>query len=204
MPGPNVRHRLLAILAADAVGYSRLMTSDGMGTLQALELAREIFGSHIQSHGGRVIDTAGDSVLGAFETAGGALIAALENQEDLDAQLLAVANGDRLRFRIGIHLGDVMEKTADSTCDATRTRWSDRSLAAQSGHSRPVDEPTVEFGTCITRHPTRLSRSFKRTLPSQLASSAEQAPGVHGPGRHIMQPSVGAVGELAWKRSRPR
>jgi class 3 adenylate cyclase len=71
------RTRLLAVLAADAVGYSRLMSLDDRGTLAALDAARAVFGLHIASHDGRVIDMAGDSVLAVFETATAALKAAL-------------------------------------------------------------------------------------------------------------------------------
>jgi predicted ATPase/class 3 adenylate cyclase len=98
---PEVRHRLEAILAADAVGYSRLMSEDERATLAALDAARKVFRTQIESQGGRVVDTAGDSVLASFETATGAVNAALAIQRKLSA---------RLRFRIGVHLGDVLEK----------------------------------------------------------------------------------------------
>ena len=77
---PEARHRLAAILAADAVGYSRLMSEDERATLAALDTARKVFSSQIESQGGRVVDTAGDSVLASFETATGAVSAALAIQ----------------------------------------------------------------------------------------------------------------------------
>jgi predicted ATPase/class 3 adenylate cyclase len=98
---PQARHRLAAILAADAAGYSRLMAEDERATLAALDAARKVFRTQIESQGGRVVDTAGDSVLAAFETATGAVSAALAIQRKLSA---------RLPFRIGVHLGDVLEK----------------------------------------------------------------------------------------------
>ena len=64
-----VRTRLLAVLAADAVGYSRLMSLDDLGTVAALDVARAVFSAEIAGHDGRVIDMAGDSVLAVFETA---------------------------------------------------------------------------------------------------------------------------------------
>jgi predicted ATPase/class 3 adenylate cyclase len=102
---PEARHRLAAILAADAAGYSRLMSEDERATLAALDTARKVFRTQIESQGGRVVDTAGDSVLASFETATGAVSAALAIQRKLSA---------RLRFRIGVHLGDVLEKTDGS------------------------------------------------------------------------------------------
>jgi len=110
----TVRQRLAAILAADVAGYSRLMAGDELATLAALDSARGIFREHIETHHGRVIDMAGDSVLAVFETATGAVAAALAVQEGLVAMAAAVPEDRQMRFRIGVHLGDVMEK-ADGT-----------------------------------------------------------------------------------------
>ena len=110
----GVRHRLLAILAADAAGYSRLMSGDDLATLRSLDAAREVFRTHIEAHEGRVIDMAGDSVLASFETVSGAVNASHAIQEILTAQGEEVPEAKRLQFRIGIHLGDVLEK-ADGT-----------------------------------------------------------------------------------------
>ncbi len=111
MAETTVRQRLAAILAADVAGYSRLMAGDERATLAALDFARGIFREHIETHQGRVIDMAGDSVLAVFETATGAVAAALAVQERLVAMAAAVPEDHQMRFRIGVHLGDVMEKT---------------------------------------------------------------------------------------------
>ena len=105
------RKRLAAILAADAAGYSRLMAADESATVAALDSARSVFRSHIESNQGRVIDMAGDSVLAVFETAAGAVDAALAVQKTLDEASADVPEERRMRFRIGVHLGDVIEKT---------------------------------------------------------------------------------------------
>jgi adenylate cyclase len=112
--GDELRQRLAAILAADAAGYSRLMAADERGTVAALDAARAEFRSQIEANQGRVVDTAGDSVLATFETASGAVSAALAVQQALDAGATRVVDDRRLRFRIGVHLGDVIEK-ADGT-----------------------------------------------------------------------------------------
>jgi class 3 adenylate cyclase len=112
-PDPT-RQRLAAILAADAAGYSRLMSLDEAGTLTALDGARAVFRSQIESCQGRVIDMAGDSVLAVFESASGAVRAAMAVQERLESLAEGVPADRRLRFRIGIHLGDVIEKTDGS------------------------------------------------------------------------------------------
>lgn len=108
---PDFTHRLAAILAADAVGYSRLMAADERATLRALDAARAIFREHIEAHRGRVIDMAGDSVLAVFETIAGATAAAVEVQEKLSATSSDGPRARRLLFRIGLHLGDVIEKS---------------------------------------------------------------------------------------------
>ena len=110
MGDTSIRQRLAAILAADVAGYSRLMATDERATVAALDAARTVFRTHIESNQGRVIDMAGDSVLAVFETATGAVSAALAIQKELYALEEAIPQDRRMRFRIGVHLGDVMEK----------------------------------------------------------------------------------------------
>ena len=83
MNGAGVKQRLAAILAGDATGYSRLMSLDERATVAALDAAREVFRSQIESNQGRVIDMAGDSVLAVFEIATGAVSAAFAIQQQL-------------------------------------------------------------------------------------------------------------------------
>ncbi len=114
MDNPELRHRLLAILAADAVGYSRLMAIDDRATVVALEAARGRFRAEVAASGGRIIDTAGDSVLAVFDSAVGAVTAALAVQKELAADAASLPADRRMPFRIGVHLGDVIER-ADGT-----------------------------------------------------------------------------------------
>ncbi len=110
MSSSDLRQRLAAILAADAAGYSRLMSLDERATVAALDAARAVFRSQIEANQGRVIDMAGDSVLALFETASGAVAAALSIQAEVNAAADSASEDRRMRFRIGIHLGDVIEK----------------------------------------------------------------------------------------------
>ncbi len=115
MSEPDATHqKLAAILAADAAGYSRLMASDEPGTVTALDAARRVFRTQIESHHGRVVDMAGDSVLALFVTATGAVSAALAVQAELESHLTEVPADRSMRFRIGVHLGDVIEKADGS------------------------------------------------------------------------------------------
>jgi TolB-like protein/class 3 adenylate cyclase/Tfp pilus assembly protein PilF len=106
--------KLEAILAADVAGYSRLMQHDDEATVAALEASRAVFRERIEAHRGRVVDTAGDSVLAVFETATGAVRAAFEIQAVLAERNQALPDERRMRFRIGINLGEVIER-ADGT-----------------------------------------------------------------------------------------
>ena len=110
MKAARLQHRLMAILAADAAGYSRLMAIDERRTLAALDAARGVFCDATRTHGGRVVDTAGDSVLAVFGTAAGAVDAALAVQQQVAAGCTDSSEDRRLLFRIGIHLSDLLEK----------------------------------------------------------------------------------------------
>ena len=102
--------KLSAILSADAAGYSRLMAQNEDATVGTLNAARDIFRQGIQSHAGRLIDTAGDSVLAEFQSVVEALRCASEVQEALRKQSESVPDDQRMRFRIGVNLGDVIEQ----------------------------------------------------------------------------------------------
>ena len=108
------RQRLSAIMAADGVAFSRLMAQDAESTVRALEAARGAFRAAVLSEGGRVIDTAGDSILAVFETASGALTAAVEAQRAVELLARQDLEDRRLRFRVGLHLGDVIQKSDGS------------------------------------------------------------------------------------------
>src|SRR5262245_13329145 len=106
---PKPDHRLAAIMATDVVGYSKLMQSDEAGALAALATIREATQNEIKGHRGRIANTAGDSVLAEFGSAVEAVSCALALQQELSGH--AQAKG--LHVRIGIHLGDVIDKGGD-------------------------------------------------------------------------------------------
>ena len=105
--------RLAAILAADIVGYSRLMGLDEAGTAQAVHEHRVAADPRIAEHGGRVFKTTGDGILIEFASVVGAVECALALQH-LAAERNATLAGDRrMEWRIGVHLGDVLIKGDD-------------------------------------------------------------------------------------------
>jgi TolB-like protein/tetratricopeptide (TPR) repeat protein len=110
MPERNLDQRLVAILAADVAGYSRLMEANERATVNALDASRAVFRDHVAAHRGRIVDTAGDSILAVFPSAIGAVIAALEIQDELGRRNASVLEEQQMHFRLGVNLGDVIEK----------------------------------------------------------------------------------------------
>jgi len=106
--------KLAAILAADVAGYSRLMAADESATVAALNEGRAVFRERIAAHDGRLIDTAGDSVLATFPSVVEAVQCAVEVQKALKDKNESVPEDRRMQVRIGVNLGDVIEQ-ADGT-----------------------------------------------------------------------------------------
>ncbi len=99
----NVRRRLAAILAADVKGYSRLMGEDEVATLHTLTAYRQVIDALIQQHQGRVVGSAGDSVLAEFASVVDAVQCAVEIQRALKAKNAELPEHRRMEFRIGIN-----------------------------------------------------------------------------------------------------
>jgi adenylate cyclase len=102
-----VERKLAAILSADVAGYSRLMASDEVATVRALQAAREHIAVFVRQHRGRVVDSPGDNLLAEFPSALDATRCAIEVQRVLRARHADVPREHRLEFRVGLHLGDV-------------------------------------------------------------------------------------------------
>jgi adenylate cyclase len=105
----HVERRLAAILAADVAGYSRLMGNDEEGTLARLKfLRRTLIDPAIASHRGRIVKTTGDGVLVEFASAVDAARSSAEVQRRMAEQNAAWPQEQRIQFRIGIHIGDII------------------------------------------------------------------------------------------------
>lgn len=113
MTSPPVKRKLAAILAADAVGYSRAMAADEEGTVKILAAHRAVIDGIIQFHEGRIVNTAGDSVLAEFASPTQAVRCAVEVQDALKTRNDSLPEDRRMQFRIGVNLGDVMVKGDD-------------------------------------------------------------------------------------------
>lgn len=104
-----MQRRLSAILMSDVVGYSRLMGSNEVGTLAALqEIRAEVIQDAVKSEGGRIVKLMGDGILAEFGSVVGALKSALEIQDLMQKRNAFIPEDRQIRFRMGINVGDVM------------------------------------------------------------------------------------------------
>jgi adenylate cyclase len=109
MEGPGVQRRLAAILAADMVGYSRLVKADETGTLAQLKaLRKELIDPKIAEHQGRIVKTTGDGMLIEFASVVDALQCAVEVQSSMAKRNADVPEDRRIIFRNGINIGDIV------------------------------------------------------------------------------------------------
>ncbi len=107
--GERVERRLAAVLAADVAGYSRLMGADEEGTLARLKAVRKaLIDPTIAAHRGRIVKTTGDGMLVEFASAVDAVRGAVEVQRGMADQNASVPQTERIEFRIGIHVGDII------------------------------------------------------------------------------------------------
>jgi len=114
MADSGVKRKLAAIMAADVVGYSRMMGEDEAGTLERLKAVRgELFDPLVAQHGGRIVKLAGDGALVEFPSVVEAARCAMAIQAAVEAHNAGTREDRRILFRIGINLGDVIVEGDD-------------------------------------------------------------------------------------------
>jgi len=129
-----VQRRLAAILAADVVGYSRLMEADEAGTLDRLKaLRRELFEPKTKQYRGRIFKTTGDGALVEFRSAVDAVNSAVDIQRALAEREERVSKDRRIRLRIGVSLGDVIVEGSDLYGNGVNVAARMESLAEPGG-----------------------------------------------------------------------
>jgi len=102
------KRKLSAILSADVEGYSRLMGEDEEATIRTLITHRELMSALIAKHHGRVVDSPGDNLLAEFGSVVDGVRCAVEIQEELRVRNADLPENRKMRFRIGVNLGDVI------------------------------------------------------------------------------------------------
>ena len=165
MEAPRLERKLVAILAADVEGYSRHMERDEATTLATLSGHRVIVDELVNFHNGRITGTAGDSVLAEFASAVEAVDCAVKIQDAIATANEALSEEHRLRFRIGINVGDVMVKDGDIFGDGVN-------IAAR------LETLAMPGGICISRgvrdHVRKMGRFAFEDLGEQSVKNIEQ------------------------------
>ena len=130
--GPQ--RKLVAVLAADVAGYSRLMECDEDGTHERLQLlVRDVVRPAVEVHRGRIFKTAGDGLLAEFASAIEAVRCAVELQRAIAERNKGVTEDQRLTFRMGINLGDILVEHEDMFGDAVNVAARLEAMAEPGG-----------------------------------------------------------------------
>jgi adenylate cyclase len=199
MEAPPLERKLVAILAADVEGYSRLMGIDEEGTLGTLSAHRAITDALIAQHGGRICGTAGDSVLAEFASVFAAVQCAVDIQRDIATANQELDDARRMWFRIGINVGDVMVKDGDIFGDGVNIAARLEGLAEAGGIciSRGVHDHVrrklpygfEDLGEQSVKNITQPIRVFRLIADATKAESPS--------GREIFAAASDAAGDLS-------
>jgi adenylate cyclase len=133
MTDDRVKRRLTTVLCADVHGYSRLMEADEAQTLATLRRARTAMSGLVERHDGRIVNTWGDAVIAEFASVVEAVQCAVEIQQEISNQDPDPPDALRLRFRIGVNLGDVMVDGSDIYGDGVNIAARLQELAEPGG-----------------------------------------------------------------------
>lgn len=134
MAQERVQRRLAAILAADMVGYSRLMRADEEGTIERQKaLRRDLIDPEIAGHGGRIVKTMGDGLLVEFPSVVDAVKCAVAVQEAMTEREATIPEDLRIRYRVGINLGDIVIEDEDIVGDGVNVAARLEGLAEPGG-----------------------------------------------------------------------
>jgi class 3 adenylate cyclase len=130
----RVERKLAAILAADVVGYSRLMEADEEGTHARLKaLRKELIEPRIADHAGQIVKLTGDGALVEFPSVVEAVLAAVDIQRAVTEHQAGVPEAERIAFRIGVNLGDVIHDEKDIYGDGVNVAARLEALAVPGG-----------------------------------------------------------------------
>src|SRR3954454_12743209 len=201
MAAPRIDRRLTAVLAADVVGYSRLVQRDEQGTLGRLKAhRRELVEPLVAEHGGRVVKLMGDGILCEFPSAVHAVACAVAIQKGMAERERAVPEAGRVRFRIGINVGDVIHEGGDILGDGVNVAARLETLAEPGGvllarnvHSQVKDKPAFRFEPAGRHRVKNIAEPVEvwRVAPGEVAAQAA------GRWRRWSRPAYAAAAVLA-------
>lgn len=129
----RVKRRLSAVMCADVAHYSKLMERDEDGTLDRLKAYRAVMSSLTEGHNGRIVNTWGDAVIIEFTSVIEAVQCAVDIQNELSLRNAEVPDSNRMEFRIGINLGDIMVEGDDIYGDGVNVAARLQELAPRGG-----------------------------------------------------------------------
>jgi len=156
-----MERRLAAILAADVAGYSRMMAANETATLAALQRHRsEVLTPAIVRHHGRVVKLMGDGMLAEFSSVVEAVDCAVQVQRDMAQRNAGLADDERIAFRIGVHVGDVMVEGDDIYGDGVNVAARLEAIAEVGG--------VCVSGAAHDEVETKLELSFRELGPQTL------------------------------------
>ena len=154
-----MKRKIAAIMAADVAGYSKLVAEDEEETLRRLAAYRAVIDDFIAKAGGRIFNTAGDAVLAEFPSAVEAVRCAIDVQESLRTRNLAYPPSRQMNFRIGITIGDVVERDGDLLGDGVNIAARLEGLAQVGGicisravHEQVANKLSVQFADIGEQH----------------------------------------------------
>lgn len=163
-----VSRKLTTILCADVEGYTRLMGRDEVATLDLLKQHRAAMAGLIERHGGRVVNTWGDGLIADFPSVVEAVQCAVETQRELGSRNGPLSPEQRLEFRIGINLGDVMIDGGDLYGEGVNVAARLQALAPPGG--------IVISGAVHDQVRGKLSVGYELIGPQQVKNIAEPVP----------------------------
>ncbi len=189
--------KIAAILAADVVDYSRLMGGDETGTLAALEIRRAVFNKLVREFDGRVFGSVGDSLMAEFASAVNAVECAMGIQAAIAGENAAVPAGARMRLRIGVNLGDVIEGAEGVAGDAVNVAARLQALARPDGvliSGAVYDQVRLKLraryvgaGTRRVKNIEGPVRTFEVLPPAQGMPGRARAAVLHFTSRHAVR-----------------
>ena len=201
MDSLSIKRRLSCILAADAVGFSKQMGSDEEGTVRVLSAHRAVIDGIITFHEGRIVSTAGDSVLAEFSSVVEAVRCAVEIQEALKTRNDSLSADHRMLFRVGINLGDVVVKDKNVLGDGVNVAARLESIAEPGGiciSSSVYDQITgkldlgfEDMGEQTLKNISRPIRAYRMSGATAMARMAKRTPA-----RSLRKSAVLAIGAL--------
>ena len=196
--------RLVAILSADAVGYSRLMAADEAAALRQVDAQRALLRERVEAPGGRGVDAVGDNLLAELPSAVEAVACAVEAQRELARRNEALPTERRLPLRIGIHVGDVIAEGERIAGDAVNVAARVEALAPHGGvalsgaaHEQVADRLDLAFDDLGERALKNLARPVRVLRVANLGRAVEPSAPLAAPQHNLPEQRTRFVGRTA-------